>query len=165
MNLISPLRDAENGFHALLIEGVAALAILVLLIFLALFYYRPYLHKAGVTEGYGLARPFQVDAQLFYAHYGSWALNDASHEAGNAVQDLQLQDGIITVRYRKTQGLSTDDLLSFRPTVKTGDELPATVFWSCGDALPKAEFTAHGENRTTISPDYLTAVCRHRNLI
>lgn len=160
MKLIPPLRDSESGFYTLLIEGVAALAIIILLIFLALLYYRPYLHKAEVAEGYGLARPFQVAAQLFYAHHGSWAINDAIHEAGNAVRDLQLQDGVITVRYRKTRGLSTDDALSLRPTVKTGVEPPATMFWSCGDASPKAGFIAHGENQTTVSPDYLTAVCR-----
>jgi len=160
MNLISPLRDAESGFYPLLIESIAALSIIALLIFLAMTNYRPYLHKAEVTEGHGLARPLQIEAQLFYAHHSSWAINDTSHETGNAVQNLQLQEGVITVRYRKIQGLSTNDTLSLRPAVKTGVERPATVFWSCGNAPIKAGFTAHGDNRTTISPDYLAAVCR-----
>ena len=160
MNPIPPLADAELGFDTQLIEAIAATIILALLMALALFNYRPYLDKARIAEGYVLAREFQIDAELFYAHHGIWSSDTVNDEVGHDVQATQLENGVITLRYQPTRGLSITDALSFRPTVKTNVEFPATVFWSCGYAPPKAGFTIHGENRTTISPDYLTAVCR-----
>jgi hypothetical protein len=162
---VSPLGDAENSLYPVFIEVAAATALIALLIFLALTNDTPYIYKAKAAEGYGLARVFQIEAELFYAHHGDWSINDAISDVGQYVQDMQLQNGVITLRYRNThgfnsRGLSTDDALSLRPTVKTGSELPATVFWSCGYAAPKAGFTPHGDNQTTIPPDYLTFVCR-----
>ena len=160
MNVISKFYDIENSRFCSLIEFPAVLVIISILIFLALLCYRPYLYKTEVAEGYEMVRSFQVEAQLFYAHYGNWLVSDTANDVSKYIQNMQLQNGAITIRYRNIKGLSTDNALSFRPAVKNDPEPPVTVIWSCGYALPKAGFTPHGENQTTVSPDYLTSVCR-----
>lgn len=160
MNPLPLAWNADRAFDARVIEILAAVAILVVLMALALRDYSSYLEKAHVAEGYVLARPFQIDAVLFHAHHGSWSVDAPVSTGGQSVQDLQLQEGVVTLRYSQTRRRPATHALSLRPTVKTAAEWPATVFWSCGYAVPKAGFTAHGENRTTLSPADLSALCR-----
>jgi hypothetical protein len=160
MNSIPPLADADSDFNARVIEVLAAVAILVLLMALALRDDRPDLDKARVAEGFSLARSFQIDAELFYAQHGAWSINALDEPAGNEVETMQLENGVITLHYRPTHGRTAADASSLRPTVETDAKFPATVFWSCGYAIPQAGFTVHGASRTTRSSAYLSALCR-----
>ena len=78
----------------------------------------------------------------------------------NFVSALIVQDGVIHMTFgNKAHPQIKGKILSMRPAVIEESQV-VPIAWVCGNAKAPDKMTIKGENKTTVSADYLPSVCR-----
>jgi type IV pilus assembly protein PilA len=78
----------------------------------------------------------------------------------NFVSKLEVQDGVIHMTFgNKAHPQIKDKILSMRPAVIEESQV-VPIAWVCGNAKAPDKMTIKGENKTTVSADYLPLACR-----
>jgi type IV pilus assembly protein PilA len=159
------MRNPVHGFT--LIELLVVMAIIAILALLA----APTYHGRMIREQVVEAAPL---ADLAKKRVGdTWAATQAlpadNAEAGlppaeklvsNVVSAVRVEAGAIHVTFgNRANSALQGRVLTFRPGI-VEDEPIVPVAWACGHALPPAQMTAVGENRTDIDEAYLPPNCR-----
>ena len=143
---------------------VAVLAILALL---ALPSYQGKVVRDQIVEGSALANlakgPIAAQwsaTKTLPVDNASIALPAADKIVNNFVSALAVQDGAIHITYgNRANGNLKNKILTLRPAVVT-DAPVVPVTWVCGFAQAPNKMTAMGDNKTTISKEYLPLNCR-----
>ena len=78
----------------------------------------------------------------------------------NFVSALIVQDGVIHMTFgNKAHPQIKGKILSMRPAVIEESQV-VPIAWVCGNAKAPEKMTIKGENKTTVSADYLPLACR-----
>ena len=78
----------------------------------------------------------------------------------NFVSALIVQDGVIHMTFgNKAHPQIKGKILSMRPAVIEESQV-VPIAWVCGNAKAPDKMTIKGENKTTVSADYLPLACR-----
>ena len=78
----------------------------------------------------------------------------------NFVSALIVQDGVIHMTFgNKAHPQIKGKILSMRPAVIEESQV-VPIAWVCGNAKAPDKMTIKGENKTTVSADYLPIACR-----
>ena len=78
----------------------------------------------------------------------------------NFVSALIVQDGVIHMTFgNKAHPQIKGKILSMRPAVIEESQI-VPIAWVCGNAKAPDKMTVKGENKTTVSADYLPLACR-----
>ena len=78
----------------------------------------------------------------------------------NFVSALIVQDGVIHMTFgNKAHPQIKGKILSMRPAVIEESQV-VPIAWVCGNAKAPDKMTIKGENKTTVSADYLPSACR-----
>ena len=78
----------------------------------------------------------------------------------NFVSALIVQDGVIHMTFgNKAHPQIKGKILSMRPAVIEESQV-VPIAWVCGNAKAPDKMTVKGENKTTVSADYLPLACR-----
>ena len=78
----------------------------------------------------------------------------------NFVSALIVQDGVIHMTFgNKAHPQIKGKILSMRPAVIEESQI-VPIAWVCGNAKAPDKMTIKGENKTTVSADYLPLACR-----
>ena len=131
------MKRSQSGFT--LIELMIVVAIIGILAAIALPAYQDYTKRAHVTEGMSLGGGAKTAVAEYFSSEGAMPSNNtlaglaaSADIKGNAVDGVNVIDGVITITYNsKVQASSTVEL---SPTTTAG-----SVEWSCsgGDVLNK----------------------------
>ena len=78
----------------------------------------------------------------------------------NFVSSLKVQDGVIHMTFgNKSHPQIKGKILSMRPAVIEESQV-VPIAWVCGNAKAPEKMTIKGENKTSVSVDYLPLACR-----
>ncbi len=78
----------------------------------------------------------------------------------NFVSSLEVKDGVIHITFgNKAHPQIKGKILSMRPAVIEESQV-VPIAWVCGNAKAPDKMTIKGENKTTVSADYLPIACR-----
>ena len=78
----------------------------------------------------------------------------------NFISSLVVQDGVIHMTFgNKSHPQIKGKILSMRPAVIEESHV-VPIAWVCGNAKAPDKMTFKGENKTTVSADYLPLACR-----
>ena len=78
----------------------------------------------------------------------------------NFVSALTVKDGVINMTFgNKAHPKIAAKVLSFRPAVIEESQV-VPIAWVCGNAKAPEKMTIKGENKTSVSVDYLPLACR-----
>lgn len=168
--------DSTSWFIA---ELVIALSLLVALIGIALHYYRVPLYRAEMTHVYAYFKMMRDPVEMYWNLNGRFppdietALDvegmsanrsfydgtDYNARTSNAAELEYDKSGALTLRVKSDHSGLKDKLLTFRPAlIDSGGG--QRIVWLCGYRLPPANAVVPAENRTTLSPEFLEAICR-----
>lgn len=159
------MQSQHSGFT--LIEMLMVVAVLAILALLALPSYQGKVVRDQIVEGSALANlakgPIAAQwsaTKTLPVDNASIALPAADKIVNNFVSALAVQDGAIHITYgNRANGNLKNKILTLRPAVVT-DAPVVPVTWVCGFASAPNKMTAMGDNKTTISKEYLPLNCR-----
>ena len=159
------MQSQHSGFT--LIEMLMVVAVLAILALLALPSYQGKVVRDQIVEGSALATlakgPIAAQwsaTKTLPVDNASIALPAADKIVNNFVSALAVQDGAIHITYgNRANGNLKNKILTLRPAVVT-DAPVVPVTWVCGFASAPNKMTAMGDNKTTISKEYLPLNCR-----
>ncbi len=159
------MQSQHSGFT--LIEMLMVVAVLAILALLALPSYQGKVVRDQIVEGSALAKlakdPIAAQwsaTKTLPVDNASMALPAADKIVNNFVSALAVQDGAIHITYgNRANGNLKNKILTLRPAVVT-DAPVVPVTWVCGFAAAPNKMTAMGDNKTTISKEYLPLNCR-----
>ena len=159
------MQSQHSGFT--LIEMLMVVAVLAILALLALPSYQGKVVRDQIVEGSALANlakgPIAAQwsaTKTLPVDNASMALPAADKIVNNFVSALAVQDGAIHITYgNRANGNLKNKILTLRPAVVT-DAPVVPVTWVCGFASAPNKMTAMGDNKTTISKEYLPLNCR-----
>ena len=159
------MQSQHSGFT--LIEMLMVVAVLAILALLALPSYQGKVVRDQIVEGSALANlakgPIAAQwsaTKTLPVDNASIALPQADKIVNNFVSALAVQDGAIHITYgNRANGNLKNKILTLRPAVVT-DAPVVPVTWVCGFASAPNKMTAMGDNKTTISKEYLPLNCR-----
>ena len=159
------MQSQHSGFT--LIEMLMVVAVLAILALLALPSYQGKVVRDQIVEGSALANlakgPIAAQwsaTKTLPVDNASIALPAADKIVNNFVSALAVQDGAIHITYgNRANGNLKNKILTLRPAVVT-DAPVVPVTWVCGFAAAPNKMTAMGDNKTTISKEYLPLNCR-----
>ena len=159
------MQTQHSGFT--LIEMLMVVAVLAILALLALPSYQGKVVRDQIVEGSALANlakgPIAAQwsaTKTLPVDNASIALPAADKIVNNFVSALAVQDGAIHITYgNRANGNLKNKILTLRPAVVT-DAPVVPVTWVCGFASAPNKMTAMGDNKTTISKEYLPLNCR-----
>jgi type IV pilus assembly protein PilA len=158
------LKQAQKGFT--LIELMIVVAIIGILAAIAIPAYQDYTIRAQVTEGLNLASDLKASIAEIYAQKGEFTgvdsgelgLPQATYKNGKYVEQISVDEGIITVQYGVQANSKIDGkTLVLHPGTNQNDD----VIWVCGNASDPANVTmAAGTATNTVVDKYMPASCR-----
>ena len=159
------MQSQHSGFT--LIEMLMVVAVLAILALLALPSYQGKVVRDQIVEGSALANlakgPIAAQwsaTKTLPVDNASIALPAADKIVNNFVSAVAVQDGAIHITYgNRANGNLKNKILTLRPAVVT-DAPVVPVTWVCGFASAPNKMTAMGDNKTTISKEYLPLNCR-----
>lgn len=159
------MQSQHSGFT--LIEMLMVVAVLAILALLALPSYQGKVVRDQIVEGSALANlakgPIAAQwsaTKTLPVDNASIALPQADKIVNNFVSAVAVQDGAIHITYgNRANGNLKNKILTLRPAVVT-DAPVVPVTWVCGFAQAPNKMTAMGDNKTTISKEYLPLNCR-----
>lgn len=155
----------KKGFT--LIELMVVVSIIGILASIALPSYQIYLQRAEVVEALSMASTIKEKITDYYVEQLDFPLdNDAAGVPapallmGNRITSVVVGSGAIHITFgHKASTLLQGKVLSFRPAQVIGS--PASpIAWLCGfdEAVPGMQ--AVGENKTTLTAEFLPSSCR-----
>jgi type IV pilus assembly protein PilA len=160
------MKSIQKGFT--LIELMIVVAIIGILAAIAIPAYQDYTIRAQVTEGLNLASDLKAGVGELFAQTGTFTGIDttalgisggATSKSGKYVEQIDVQDGIITITYGKqaNSAISTQTLSLAPASNANGD-----VVWICGKhALPSGVTGGSGAaTGTSLLGKYMPANCR-----
>jgi type IV pilus assembly protein PilA len=150
-----------------LLELMVVVAILAILALMTLPSYVDALIRNQVVEALPLAdiakKPIGLAwsaTQAFPPDNASIGLPPPDKVVSNLVSSMVVQDGAIHMTFgNRAHGRLKGAVLTFRPAV-VEDAPVVPVAWVCGFSVGPDKMTIHGENRTSVPPQYLPAKCR-----
>ena len=159
------MQSQHSGFT--LIEMLMVVAVLAILALLALPSYQGKVVRDQIVEGSALANlakgPIAAQwsaTKALPVDNASIALPQADKIVNNFVSAVAVLDGAIHITYgNRANGNLKNKILTLRPAVVT-DAPVVPVTWVCGFASAPNKMTAMGDNKTTISKEYLPLNCR-----
>ena len=159
------MQSQHSGFT--LIEMLMVVAVLAILALLALPSYQGKVVRDQIVEGSALATlakgPIAAQwsaTKTLPVDNASIALPQADKIVNNFVSAVAVLDGAIHITYgNRANGNLKNKILTLRPAVVT-DAPVVPVTWVCGFASAPNKMTAMGDNKTTISKEYLPLNCR-----
>ena len=159
------MQSQHSGFT--LIEMLMVVAVLAILALLALPSYQGKVVRDQIVEGSALANlakgPIAAQwsaTKTLPVDNASIALPAADKIVNNFVSAVAVLDGAIHITYgNRANGNLKNKILTLRPAVVT-DAPVVPVTWVCGFASAPNKMTAMGDNKTTISKEYLPINCR-----
>ncbi|MDR0379595.1 MAG: pilin [Candidatus Accumulibacter sp.] len=124
------MKRIQHGFT--LIELMIVVAIIGILAAIALPAYQDYTRRAHVSEGLSLAAGAKTSVTEYYSSEGKWPLNNSSAGLatatdirGNAVNQVAVTSGVITITYNSKVDASSNTIV-MSPTDTGGG-----ITWSC----------------------------------
>lgn len=150
-----------------LIELMVVVGIIGILAGIAIPQYQSYTVRSQLVEALTLAREVQTDVTAYHKRFGRFPKNnnaagapEAKFLIGNYVKRIEVENGALHVTLgNKVNNNLQGKILSLRPLVVTGS--PASpISWSCGNASAPTGMQSVGENKTTVSKEYLPYPCR-----
>ncbi len=159
------MKKLNPGFT--LIEMMVVVAVLAILALMALPSYQGKLVRDQIVEGSTLANlargPIATQwttSKTLPVDNASIALPAADKIVNNLVRAVTVQDGAIHITYgNRANGHLKDKILTLRPAVVEDAQI-VPVTWVCGFATGPDKTTTMGENKTSISKEYLPLNCR-----
>ena len=156
-----------NAVGFTLLELMVVVAVLAILALMALPSYVDALIRNQVAEALPLADIAQkpigaawTATQAFPPDNASVGLPPPDKVVSNLVSSMVVQDGAIHMTFgNRAHGRLKGAVLTFRPAV-VEDAPVVPVAWVCGFSVGPDKMTIHGENRTSVPPQYLPAKCR-----
>lgn len=154
----------KQGF--VLLELSTVIAIIGIFAVVAIPSYTPYIKRAKISEGIGLIDNVQHAISEYYAHTGNFPSNikalslQDSKLQGKYVDDIQVENGAIHIRFNDKTLSKTTPYLTFRPALLTADSDNTFMAWICGYTEIPQNMKVIGQNKTTIRPLYLPLTCR-----
>lgn len=135
------MKKYQVGFT--LIELMIVVAIIGILAAIAIPSYMDYTKRTHVSEGLTLAAAAKSSVAEFYASTGDYpddneaaGLADPASITGNAVDKVEVDDGVITITYNeKVAGTGNTATLELSPIAEGG-----SVRWSCDGGSVEAKF-------------------------
>lgn len=150
-----------------MIEMLVVMAIIAILAMMALPTYQDKMIRDQVVEALPLADIAKLPVALSWAALQSFPADNAAaglpaadRIVSNLVKSVQVQDGAIQITFgNRANGIIKDKILSLRPAVV--DDAPVVpVAWVCGFAQGPDKMTVKGENKTSLTPNFLPVKCR-----
>ncbi len=152
-----------KGFF--LLELLLSLLIIAILLAVSIPIYQVYLNRVKVSEAMILMVGVKTDIVTHYSYYGKFPANANQLNivtVGNYVEELNVDNGVITSKFDQSNEVLANLALSLVPALaKT--ELPKVIRWTCGYASTPDNFVSQGTNQTDIPPEYLVSICRSPN--
>lgn len=141
------MKTMQKGFT--LIELMIVVAIIAILAAIALPAYQDYTRRSRVTEGLSLAAGSKTAVAEYYSSFGKWPSNNASaglasksQIKGNAVTEVDVNGGVITVKFN-------EKVENGKVVVLSPSETSGSFKWDC---------TKADANRVNVK--YLPSECR-----
>lgn len=150
-----------------MIEMMMVVAVLAILALMAVPSYQGKVVRDQIVEGSALAALAKgpiasqwTASKTLPFDNASIALPAADKIVNNLVRAVTVQDGAIHITYgNRANGHLKDKILTLRPAVVEDAQI-VPVTWVCGFASGPDKTTTLGENKTTISKEYLPLNCR-----
>lgn len=150
-----------------MIEMMMVVAVLAILALMAVPSYQGKVVRDQIVEGSALAALAKgpiasqwTASKTLPFDNASIALPAADKIVNNLVRAVTVQDGAIHITYgNRANGHLKDKILTLRPAVVEDAQI-VPVTWVCGFASGPNKTTTLGENKTTISKEYLPLNCR-----
>ena len=158
----------NSGFT--LIELMVVVSIIGILASVAMPQYQVYVHRSEVTEALGMAANIREDVTAYYVEMLEFP-KDNKHAGvpepnqliANRITGVEVDDGAIHVTLgNKIAKPLQGKVLTFRPATVDGSP-KSPISWLCGYDEPVQGMSAVGENKTSLSDEYLPAACRKRD--
>ena len=141
------MKTMQKGFT--LIELMIVVAIIAILAAIALPAYQDYTRRSRVTEGLSLAAGSKTAVAEYYSSFGKWPTNNTSaglapksQIKGNAVTEVEVNGGVITVKFNEK--VENNKVVVLSPSETSG-----SFAWDC---------TKADSNR--VNSKYLPSECR-----
>ncbi len=158
-------QGSERGFT--LIELMIVVAIIGILASIAIPAYQDYTIRAQVVEAFSLTSELKPSIRDYYKDRGVFPATNqvagvpkAVHLIGQYITDIEVTDGAMHVRFGNYANLRVaNKILTIRPSYVTANP-SSPISWNCGYSEAPEGLTANGENKTTVSPQYLPSACR-----
>ena len=158
----------NKGFT--LIELMIVVSIIGILASVAMPQYQVYVHRSEVTEALSMAANVREDVTAYYVETLEFPKNNK--QAGvpepdkliaNRITGVEVDNGAIHVTLgNKIAKPLQGKVLTFRPATVDGSP-KSPISWLCGYDEPVKGMSSVGENKTSLSDDYLPAACRKRD--
>ncbi len=160
----------KNNVGFTLIELMVVVAIIGILASIAMPQYQVYIQRSEVTEALGIASDVKDHVTIYYREKLAFPKDNA--ETGIPEPDKMISNRItgvvveggavhVTLGNKVAQPLQ-GQVLTFRPATVDGSP-KSPVSWLCGYDEPVKGMSAVGENKTTLTNEYLPASCRKRS--
>ena len=152
-----------------MLEMLAVLAVIAILALMAVPSFQDQILRDQIREGLPLAdiakRPVELSwamAQALPPDNAAAGLPAPDKIVNKQIRSVELKDGAIHVTFgNRASTALAGKILSLRPAV-VEDAPVVPVTWVCGYAEAPDKTTLKGDNRTSVSANFLPAACRSR---